>query len=70
MAGNSSINLAGSEEQINVSQQSPTMLRMASESFIYTLLLVLGLLLKISRWVPMTSMLKRGTSNLTLLRKS
>jgi len=53
LAGNSSINLAGSEEQINVSQQSPTMLRMASESFIYTLLLFLGLLLKISRWVPL-----------------
>ena len=29
--GNSSISLAGSEEQINVSQQSPKMLKMASE---------------------------------------
>ena len=53
LAGNSSINLAGSEEQINVSQQSPTMLRIASENFLDTLLLVLGLLLKISRWVPL-----------------
>ena len=29
----SSISLAGSEEQINFSQQSPKMLKMASESF-------------------------------------
>ena len=32
--GNSSISLVGSEEQINVSQKSPNVLKMASESFI------------------------------------
>ena len=32
--GNSSISLAGSEEQINFSQKCPNMLKMASESFI------------------------------------
>ena len=42
----------GSEEQINFPQQSPKMLKMASESFIHALLLFLGLFLKISRWVP------------------
>ena len=42
---NYSISLAGSGEQINVSQQSPKMLKMASESFIHTLLLFLGLFL-------------------------
>ena len=51
LAGNSSISLARSEEQINFSQQSPKMLKMASESFIHALLLFLGLFLKISRWV-------------------
>ena len=45
-AGNSSISLPGSEEQINVSQQSPKMLKMASESFIHALLLFLVLFLK------------------------
>ena len=38
--GNSSISLAGSEEQINVSQQSPKMLKMASEGFFHALLLL------------------------------
>ena len=41
-----------SEEQINFPQQSPKMLKMASESYIHVLLLFLGLFLKISRWVP------------------
>ena len=36
--GNSSISLSGSEEQINVSQKSPNVLKMASESFIRVLL--------------------------------
>ena len=38
LAGNSSISLAGNEGQINFSQQSPKMLKMASESFIHALL--------------------------------
>ena len=46
LAGNSAISLAGSEEQINFFQQSPEMLQMASESFINTLLLFLGLFLR------------------------
>ena len=50
----SSISLAGSEEQINFSQQSPKMLKMASKSFIHALLLLLGLFLKIYRWAPLT----------------
>ena len=53
LAGNSSISLAGSEEQINFSQQSPKMLKMASEISVHALLLFLGLFLKISRWVPL-----------------
>ena len=53
LAGNSSISLAGGVEQKNFSQQSPKMLKMASESFIHALLLFLGLFLKISRWVPL-----------------
>ena len=53
LAGNSSISLAGSEEQINFSQQSPKMLKMASESCVHALLLFLGLFLKISPWVPL-----------------
>ena len=52
LAGNSSISPAGSEEQMIFSQQSPKMLKMASESFIHALLLFSGLFLKISRWVP------------------
>ena len=53
LAGNSFISLAGSEEQINFSQQSPKMLKMALESFIHALFLFLGLFLKISRRVPL-----------------
>ena len=53
LAGSSSISLAGSEEQVNFSQQSPKMLKMASESFIHALLLFLGLFHKICRWVPL-----------------
>ena len=53
LAGNSSISLQGSEEQLNVFQQSPKMLKMASESLIHALLLFLGLFLKISPWVPL-----------------
>ena len=52
LAGNS-ISPAGSEEQINVSQQSPKMLKMALEIFIHALLLLLGLFLKSFRWVPL-----------------
>ena len=52
LAGNSSISLAGIEELINFSQQSPKMNKMALESFIHALLLFLCLFLKISRWVP------------------
>ena len=37
LAGNSSISLAGSEEQISFSQHSPKILKMASESFIHAL---------------------------------
>ena len=49
LAENTSISLAGSEEQIKFSQQSPKMLKMASASFIHALLL--GLFLKNFRWV-------------------
>ena len=52
LAGNS-ISPAGSEEQINISQQSPKMLKMALEIFIHALLLFLGLFLKSFRWVPL-----------------
>ena len=55
LAGNSSISLAGSEEQIILFQQSPKMLKIVSENFIHALLLFLGLFLKISRWVPLRS---------------
>ena len=55
LAGNSSFCLAGSEEQINFFQQSPKMLKMASESFFHAFLLCLGLFLKISRRVPLSS---------------
>ena len=51
LAGNSSISLAGNEGQINFSQQSPKMLKMASESFIHALLF-LGLFLKIVEGRP------------------
>ena len=53
LAGNSSISLAGSEEQIIFFQQSPKMLKIVSEIFIHALLLFLGLFLKISRWMPL-----------------
>ena len=46
LAGNSSISLTGSEEQINSSQRSPKMLKMASEIFIYAFLLFLRLFVK------------------------
>ena len=62
LAGNSSISLAGSEEQINFSQQSPKMLKMASESFIHVLLLFLDVFLKISRWVPLNSQTRVSSS--------
>ena len=39
LAKNSSISLAGSEEQINFSKQSPKMLKMAKESFVTILML-------------------------------
>ena len=51
--GNSSISLAGSEEQINVSQQSPKILKMASEDFFHALLLFLRLFLKMYRLVTL-----------------
>ena len=54
LAGYSSISLAGSEKQISFSQQSPEMLKTASERFIHALLLFLGPFLTISRWVPLT----------------
>ena len=56
LVGNSSISLAGSEEQMYFSQQCPKILKVASQSFIHTLLLFLGLFLKISRWVLLTSL--------------
>ena len=49
----SSISVAGSEEQINFSQQTPKILKMASESFYSCFLLFLGLFLKISCRVPL-----------------
>ena len=55
--------LAGSEDKrINFSQQSPKMLKMASESFIHVLLLFLDLFLKISRWVPLNSQTRVSSS--------
>ena len=50
LAGNSSISLAGSEKRIHFSQQSSKILKMALE-VLFMLMLVLGLSLKISRWV-------------------
>ena len=52
LAWNSSMSLAGREEQIHFSQQPPRMLKMASGNFIHALLLFLGPFLKIFRWVP------------------
>ena len=66
LAGISSTSLAGSEEQINFSQKSPKMLKMASESFIHALLLFSGLFRKISRWVPLNA--KRLSLSGTLKR--
>ena len=63
LAGNSSISPAGSEEQMIFSQQSPKMLKMASESFIHALLLFLGLFLKISRWVPLQLLCLHSSNN-------
>ena len=40
LAGNTCISLAGSEEQINVSQQSPKMLKMASEGSVSSFVVV------------------------------
>ena len=54
-AGNSSNSFAGCEDQIHFSQESLEMLKMASESFIHALLFVLGLVLKISRWMSLKS---------------
>ena len=53
LAGNSSISLTGSEEQIIFSKRSPKMLKMPSESFIYTLLLFLTSFFQIPSWVPL-----------------
>ena len=51
------ISLAESEEQMNFSQQSPKMLKIATDIFIHIFLLFLGLFLKIFskifRWVPL-----------------
>ena len=43
----------GRVEHLNLSQKSPKILKMASESFIHALLLYLGLFLKIFLWVPL-----------------
>ena len=53
LAGNLFISLAGNEEQINFSQQSPKMLKIASDVFIRAFLLFLSLFLKIFSWVPL-----------------
>ena len=53
LAGNLFISLAGSEEQMNFSQQSPKMFKIASDIFIHAFLLFLGLFLKIFRLVPL-----------------
>ena len=66
LAGNSSISLAGSEEQIIFFQQSPKMLRIVSVNFSHALLLFLGLFLKISRWVPLTNNDDDGNNATTL----
>ena len=54
LAGNSFISLARTGEQIDLCQQSPKMLKTASESFIHALMLFLGLFLKIPRCVPVS----------------
>ena len=53
LAGNLFISLAGSEEQINFSQQCPKMFKITSDIFIHAFLLFLGLFLKFFRWVPL-----------------
>ena len=67
LAVNSSISLAGSEEQIHFSQQSAKMLKMASESSIHALLLLLGLFVKISYWVPLLTMTSKIIENALLV---
>ena len=68
LAGSPSVSLAaGSEEQIHFSQHSPKMLKMASESFILTLLMFLGLFLKISRWVPLMSLVSLTDSDTAIV---
>ena len=52
LAGNYSISLAESEEQKTFSQKSPKMLKMASESFVHFLLLLLGLFSKFPAGCP------------------
>ena len=58
------------EEQINFSQQSPKMLKMASESLIHALLLFLGLFLKISPWVPLEIRLCSQATEINLYPKN
>ena len=54
LAGNLFISLAGSEEQMNFSQQSPKMFKIASDIFIHAFWLFLGLFFfKIFRWVSL-----------------
>ena len=53
LAGNLFISLAGSEEQINFSQQCPKMFKIASDIFFHAFLLFLGLFLNFFRWVPL-----------------
>ena len=43
------------------------MLKMASESFILTLLMFLGLFLKISRWVPLMSLVSLTDSDTAIV---
>ena len=57
-----SVSLAGSEEQMNFSRQSPKMFIIASDIFIHAflLLLFLGLFLKIFRSVPLLNLITTG----------
>ena len=61
LAGNSPISLAGSVEQIRFSQQSPKMLKMASESIKHALLQFSGLFLNDSLWVPLSVVQQIGS---------
>ena len=54
LAGNLFISLAGREGQINFSQQCSKMFKIASDIFIHTFLLFLGLFLKIFCWVSLS----------------